>query len=640
MSWAALVPLAGAMPILPFRSLCPPYMLDDADELNLESSHAEGWQCSLEESRQSFAQQLQECFAAFRGCYPQGTRQEAATVLPVCLAFREEAERVFALDAYLGDAAGQLGKELIISQEALIQLKHPCYETDDLSNFQAHDILRRQALMPASNLFGTYVGELFAGDSLQQHPHLTAFWIPRWVAPDLHTFGLCRRPHLLKWYASFEPPRIPNNEWRDSWLVNLGAGDGSCDQDIPRQDNLERSFLGSNDVANCLLRDGRLSVSPFRRCALRVEGRRGQRQSSPQLLKVDVDNCDCCFLETILETGLKPLLIHVEVSPLVPPPFVYRPVAFDGTIFDSMEALRDLAPLVFSASCPDASEGRRGHMRHCSLSAFVELLEPLGYQLVYFNYHDATFAQDVVEAPGWLQGRSPLEVWYGLFFCHPMRWVDPLEILYKEKFLYDYRQWSDLDVPLLERLKLLQRYLDAWRVPRERLRDQCFPCYAPERGHRFSHLLRLIFRMADVATTARVALFSQIRDCANVIESFVRHYAALGFDRVLLYLDDPGDSAADVLQKSGWVERGFVELLPVDDALKAQWPSMPSWRRVGQYATMEVQSRQILNNEHALLHARELGMDWLLHVDSDELPWPCGTQRRPWVPLMALTGPL
>lgn len=122
-----------------------------------------------------------------------------------------------------------------------------------------------------------------------------------------------------------------------------------------------------------------------------------------------------------------------------------------------------------------------------------------------------------------------------------------------------------------------------------------------------------------IPTGGRVVVFSQIRDCANVIESFVRHYAALGFYRLLLYLDDCEDCAAEVLQKSGWVESGFVELVPVDDALRAQWPSMPSWRRVGQYAHMEVQSRQILNNEHALLRARELGADWLLHIDSDEL---------------------
>ena len=28
---------------------------------------------------------------------------------------------------------------------------------------------------------------------------------------------------------------------------------------------------------------------------------------------------------------------------------------------------------------------------------------------------------------------------YGVFFCHPMRTVDPLEVLYKQTFLYDYR---------------------------------------------------------------------------------------------------------------------------------------------------------------------------------------------------------
>ena len=37
-----------------------------------------------------------------------------------------------------------------------------------------------------------------------------------------------------------------------------------------------------------------------------------------------MDNCDCCFVEAILEAGLLPMLIHVEVSPLVPPPLVYR----------------------------------------------------------------------------------------------------------------------------------------------------------------------------------------------------------------------------------------------------------------------------------------------------------------------------
>eukprot|EP00435_Cladocopium_sp_Y103_P060196 s684_g22.t1 len=140
-----------------------------------------------------------------------------------------------------------------------------------------------------------------------------------------------------------------------------------------------------------------------------------------------------------------------------------------------------------------------------------------------------------------------------------------------------------------------------------------------------------------IPTGGRVVVFSQIRDCANVIESFVRHYAALGFYRLLLYLDDCEDCAAEVLQKSGWVEAGFVEVVPVDEALRAQWPSMPSWRRVGQYAHMEVQSRQILNNEHALLRARELGADWLLHIDSDELLWP---QPAPTLAVGAIQKPI
>lgn len=74
----------------------------------------------------------------------------------------------------------------------------------------------------------------------------------------------------------------------------------------------------------------------------------------------------------------------------------------------------------------------------------------------------------------------------------------------------------------------------------------------------------------------------------------MRHYAALGFAKLLLYLDDPEDAAGEVLREGGWVDAGFVELTDVDSDLRAAWPSLPSWGRVGSHCGMEVQSRQLL----------------------------------------------
>ena len=78
---------------------------------------------------------------------------------------------------------------------------------------------------------------------------------------------------------------------------------------------------------------------------------------------------------------------------------------------------------------------------------------------VYFHYHDATFARrDVVQAPSWMTEKTLEDVWhlgarrklepslpqfvrlvdsaasltltrYGLFYCHPLRAWDPLEVL-------------------------------------------------------------------------------------------------------------------------------------------------------------------------------------------------------------------
>ena len=264
----------------PFRSLCPPYMLGD-EAVELQSSHESGL-CDLEARRASYGAQLRdaahaakmvwlvatryyaprrwqgygrlletmshlECFAAFRGCYPGGTVQEAATVLPICEAFVREASEVFEVDRDMTHAAQQLGRELILSREDLITLRHPCLETSELSNFHAHDLLRRQAMLPATNLFGTYQG---SARDLPSTPALSPFWIPSWSTSSLHSFQQCEG---LQWHQAWEPPELPKEP---KWLVNLGAGDGSCDQDISRQDNLERGVLGYNDPANCLARQG------------------------------------------------------------------------------------------------------------------------------------------------------------------------------------------------------------------------------------------------------------------------------------------------------------------------------------------------------------------------------------------------
>jgi hypothetical protein len=110
----------------------------------------------------------------------------------------------------------------------------------------------------------------------------------------------------------------------------------------------------------------------------------------------------------------------------------------------------------------------------------------------------------------------------------------------------------------------------------------------------------------------RVGIVATVREPGRPIESFVRYHLALGFQRVYLFFDSPDDPDRAFVPSDA-----RVEVIHPDDRLRRQW------RRTGlaclEFAEREVMARQILNVGVALDLATRDGIDWLLHMDGDEL---------------------
>jgi hypothetical protein len=177
---------------------------------------------------------------------------------------------------------------------------------------------------------------------------------------------------------------------------------------------------------------------------------------------------------------------------------------------------------------------------------------------------------------------------------------------------------------------------------------------------------------AGIVSTMRFPAFG-----ADAVRSFVRYHASVGFARMYLFFDDPFDRAADVAAASldGFRFEGAelecaVVVVRHDAALRARWSRCPSYARLRLFVDTEVQARQHLNCEVAMdmalsaaaaaaaseeeeeeeereqereqeqeqeqernaegeddslgVSGRKPGMtmpgiDWLLHIDSDEL---------------------
>lgn len=86
---------------------------------------------------------------------------------------------------------------------------------------------------------------------------------------------------------------------------------------------------------------------------------------------------------------------------------------------------------------------------------------------------------------------------------------------------------------------------------------------------------------------------------------FVNYHINIGVDHLFLFFDDPNDRAIVQL-----AEYRSVTCIGCD---------AEHWKRVGCEADSHIEERQILNANLALTWAREMGYDWIAHIDSDEL---------------------
>ena len=112
-----------------------------------------------------------------------------------------------------------------------------------------------------------------------------------------------------------------------------------------------------------------------------------------------------------------------------------------------------------------------------------------------------------------------------------------------------------------------------------------------------------------------------VKNFRALADSWVAYHLAVGFVHLYVYFDDPAElKAIDLMAR---FPEARLTCVPHDAALRAAWATLPQMDdRILRLATTEVQTRQQLNARHALGRAVALRLDWLVHIDADELFYP------------------
>ena len=115
-------------------------------------------------------------------------------------------------------------------------------------------------------------------------------------------------------------------------------------------------------------------------------------------------------------------------------------------------------------------------------------------------------------------------------------------------------------------------------------------------------------------------MVTTVKSFGALAHSWCTYHLAIGFAHLFIFFDDQAELASVGLGERFPAER--VTCVPHDDALRAAWATLPNADTMLRHAETEVQTRQQLNAWLAVDLAKLRDLDWLLHIDADELFHP------------------
>lgn len=124
------------------------------------------------------------------------------------------------------------------------------------------------------------------------------------------------------------------------------------------------------------------------------------------------------------------------------------------------------------------------------------------------------------------------------------------------------------------------------------------------------------------ASESSAGIVTTLKDVGATLAAWCTFHLASGFVHLYLYFDDPAELRVMEPLLSHLRRRwqpARISATAVDDALRAEWRTLPRADAYLAHAPSEVQVRQQLNATHAMARAVRDGLAWLLHIDGDEL---------------------